>query len=399
MRIGIMTNSFPKISETFVLDHITGMVDRDHDVSVFSLLPVSGSVQHPAIQEYGILDRTTYMDTPNSVPAALLKTVPNTISLAANVPECLGVIFQTARERGILEAGRFAYRARRVLDADLDVLHAHFGPVGRRAARFAQVGACDAFVVSFHGWGIRQVDEHGEQIYADLFDRADCILANTQYTRERLVEFGAGSDTVRVHHVGIDPDRFRPDDRTHDLDTLTVLTVARLHETKGLEYGILAAKELSKRLQDIDVRYRIVGGGSLEGKLRKLIRENDAADVVTLCGPMDQTGVIDELQSADVFLLPSLEEGFGRVLLEAQASELPVVASNVGGIPEAVSSGDSALLVPPRDTQAIVDRLERLANDPATRATLGAAGWSYVRDNFDIEDLNDRLEALYAELV
>lgn len=399
MRIGIMTNSFPKLSETFVLDHITGMVDRNHDVSVFSLLTASDSVHHPAIQEYDILDRTTYMDTPNSVPAALLETVPNTILLAVTAPSCLGVLSQISQECGVLEAGRFAYRARRVLDANLDVLHAHFGPVGRRAARFAQIGACDSFVVSFHGWGIRQADEHGEQIYSHLFDRADCILANTQYTRERLVEFGADPDIVRVHHVGIDPDRFRPDDRAHDLDTMTVLTVARLHEAKGLEYGVRAATELSKRLPDIDVRYRIVGDGPLEGELRELIRNHDADNIVTLCGPMDQTGVIDELHSADVFLLPSREEGFGRVLLEAQASELPIVASNVGGIPEAVSPDDSALLVPPRDTGAMVDRLEQLAHDPSERATIGAAGGSYVRDNFNIEDLNDRLEALYAELV
>ena len=399
MRIGIMTNSFPKISETFVLDHITGMIDRDHDVSVFSLLSASESIHHPAIRAYDIPDRTTYLDTPNSVPAAFFRTVPNAISLAANAPECAGVLFQIARERGLLDAGRFAYRARRVLEADLDVLHAHFGPVGRRAARFAQIGACDVFVVSFHGQGIRDADKHGERIYADLFDRADCILANTQYTRERLIEFGADSDIVRIHHVGIDPDRFQPDDRAHDSGTMTVLTVARLHEVKGLEYGILATKQLSQRLQGVDVRYRIVGGGPLEAELRSLIRKNDAGDVVTLCGPMDQTGVIDELHSADVFLLPSLEEGFGRVLLEAQASELPIVASNVGGIPEAVSPDDSALLVPPRNTQAIADRLERLANDPSTRATLGAAGRSYVRDNFDIENLNDRLETLYAELV
>ena len=375
------------------------MIERGHDVSIFSLLPANGSVQHSTIRESDILDQTTYIDTPDSIPAALFKTVPNTISLAATAPSCLGVIRQIARERGILEAGRFAYRARHVLEADLDVLHAHFGPVGRRAARFAQVGACDAFVVSFHGWGIRQADEHGGQIYANLFERADCILANTNYTRDRLVEFGADPDIVRVHHIGIDPDKFRSDDRTHDSDALTVLTVARLHETKGLKYGIHAAKELSKRLPDIDVRYRIVGDGPLEDELRGQIRENDAGDIVTLCGPMDQRGVIDELASADVFLLPSIEEGFGRVLLEAQASELPIVASNVGGIPEAVSPGDSALLVPPRDTQAIVDRLERLASDPSARTTLGAAGQLYVRDNFDIEDLNDRLESLYAELV
>lgn len=399
MRIGILTNSFPKLSETFVLDHITGMIDRDHDVSVFSLLSPSESIEHPAIQAYSISDRITYLDTPNSVPAALLKTIPNAVSLAVEVPECLGALFQIARDRGVLDAGRFTYRARRVLEADVDVLHAHFGPVGRRAARFAQVGACDAFIVSFHGQGIRDADEHDGQIYADLFDRADCILANTQYTRERLIEFGADPDAVRVHHVGIDPDRFRPDDRAHNSGTMTVLTVARLHEVKGLEYGILAAKQLSQRLQGVDVRYRIVGGGPLEDKLQELIRENDAGDVVTLCGPMDQTGVVDELRAADVFLLPSLEEGFGRVLLEAQASELPIVASNVGGIPEAVFPGGSALLVPPRDTKAITDRLERLANDPSARATIGAAGRSHVRENFDINDLNDNLEALYAELV
>ena len=227
-------------------------------------------------------------------------------------------------------------------------------------------------------------------------------MANTEYTRQKLIDFGANPSQIRVHHVGIDPSLFSPSNTETDLNEtnpVTITTVARLETVKGLEYGILALKDLLRRLPDIDIKYRIVGGGSSEQELRELIRANDLCDTITLCGTKSRTGVVDELSSADVFLLPSLQEGFGMVLLEAQASRLPIVASDVGGIREAVSADGSAFLVPARNPSAIADRLEELVSNPGKRSDMGATGFSYVHDNFNISDLNDDLESLYFDLI
>lgn len=395
MKIGVMPNIFPKISKTFILDQITGMIDRGHNVSIFAPQSADESVQHPAIREYDILGRTTYFGSPDSLPMALIGAVRNSATLAMSTPTSSSTILRIAREQGIKSAGRFTYQAYPVLRADVDVLHAHFGPVGRQAAKLDRIGNHDSFITSFHGTGIRESEEHGRRIYAELFEHCDCLLANTKYTRKKLIEFGADPDMVRVHHVGVDPEKFQPSDSEDESGPLTILTVARLHDIKGLEYGVLAIKELSRRLHDVDIRYRIVGGGPLEEDLRELVRANDLDDIVTLCGPVDQEGVVDELQSADVFLLPSLHEGFGMVLLEAQAIELPVVVSDVGGTREAVSPGESALLVPPRNPYVIADQLEYLARNPSKRAEIGAAGRSNVLENFNISCLNDELEDIY----
>ena len=399
MEIGVMTNTFPKLSETFILNQITGMMDRGHSLSMFAVQSADEPMHHPAIREYDLLSRTSYSGSPDPLPVALFGAVRNAVALATSAPRSVGTIFRTAYKQGLRSAGRFTYQARPVVRANVDILHAHFGPVGRRAARLDRIGAYDAFVTMFHGWGIREGEEHGGHIYDDLFDRCDRLLANTHHTREKLIEFGADPERIRVHHVGIDPDKFQPTDRTHDSDTVTTLTVARLHELKGLEYGILAVKELSRRLPDIDIRYRIVGGGPLKEELQELIRANDLGDIVTLCGPLARPDVRDELHSAETFLLPSLHEGLPMVLLEAQASELPIVVSDVGGIDEGVSPGESALLVPPRNPHAIADQLERLVRDPSKRAHMGTAGRSNIQDNFNIKNLNGKLENIYTKLL
>jgi colanic acid/amylovoran biosynthesis glycosyltransferase len=403
MKIGVMANEFPKTSKTFILNQITGMIDRGHDVPIFVPTISDEAVHHPEVSDYNIFDRLVRTGSPKSPLASLIGAVRNSADLLQSGPaDARRTLVDIAVSDGIRNAGRFSYQARPILDSDLDVLHAHFGHIGRQAAKLDQAGACDAFVTMFHGWGIREGEKHGGDIYNELFEQCDCLLANTEYTRQKLIEFGADPSQVRVHHVGINPSLFRTNDNVNDqneTNTITITTVARLEKVKGIEYGILAIKDLLQRLPDTDIEYRVVGGGSSEKDLRELIQANDLCDTVTLCGNKSRSGVVDELSSSDVFLLPSLQEGFGMVLLEAQASQLPIVASDVGGIREAVSPGESAFLVPARNPFAIADRLEQLILDPKQRSDMANTGLSYVRKNFDISDLNDDLEHLYLDLL
>lgn len=403
MNIGVMPNEFPKNSKTYILNQIVGMIDRGHHVPIFVPNIHDEAVQHPEVDEYRIFDRLVRTGSPESRVASLAGAVRNSVQLAKHGPaDTRRTLLQIAARDGIRDMGRFSYQARPVLESDLDILHAHFGHVGRQAAKLDRADLCDAFVTMFHGWGIREGEKRGGHIYEELFEQCDCLLANTEYTRQKLIEFGADPSLVRVHHVGIDTSKFRPSGNSEELDrtnTATITTVARLEGVKGLEYGILAVKELSRRLPDIDIEYRIVGDGSLRRDLQELIAANDLSDTVTLCGGKSRDDVVDELSSADIFLLPSLQEGFGVVLLEAQASRLPIVASDVGGVREAVSPGESAHLVPARNPSVMADQLERLVRRFDERSRMGKAGLSYVRETFDIHGLNDELERLYYSLI
>jgi len=142
-----------------------------------------------------------------------------------------------------------------------------------------------------------------------------------------------------------------------------------------------------------------VGDGPLRDALKKRINEHGLGETITLCGAMDQSDVVEEMRAADIFLLPSVHEGFGRVLVEAQATGLPIVVSDVGGVREAVSPDESASLVPSGDVGAMADALGDLIEAPARRTEMGSAGRRYAHDNFDIARLNDRLESICAELV
>jgi colanic acid/amylovoran biosynthesis glycosyltransferase len=104
------------------------------------------------------------------------------------------------------------------------------------------------------------------------------------------------------------------------------------------------------------------------------------------------------MRQADVFLLTSVYEWLGVVLLEAQAIGLPIVATNVGGIPEAVSAGESAILVPPSNPRAAAEALAECLRHPEKREKMGLAGRKHVEEHFDIEVLNERLERFFGDL-
>lgn len=154
----------------------------------------------------------------------------------------------------------------------------------------------------------------------------------------------------------------------------TVLTVGRLETEKNP----LMLADVIGRLDGSDWRLLICGEGPLEGELRARLRELGAEDRAELLGYIPiHGGLLDRYRAANAFLHVSLTEGMPQVLLEAFASGTPVVATAVGGVPEA--AGDAALLVPPGDPDAAARALERLAADPELRRRLVTAGVERLR--------------------
>ena len=146
------------------------------------------------------------------------------------------------------------------------------------------------------------------------------------------------------------------------------------------------------------MEYRIAGGGQQENRLKQMVRELGLSKRVHFLGPLDQTEVIRQLQEADLFLLTSIREWLGMVLLEAQAIGLPVVATRVGGIPEAVDPDHSAVLVPPEDPQAAARALDECLHASEMRIRMGRAGRRHVENRFDVDNLNDTLVQIFRDL-
>jgi glycosyltransferase involved in cell wall biosynthesis len=206
--------------------------------------------------------------------------------------------------------------------------------------------------------------------------RADLVMVTSRYSAEVASrEYGVPADRLAVVPEPIDlevwDDQFWRASRRPRAGPV-VLSVARMYPRKRLSDLLRAAAILRARVPGVQVR--IVGRGPEWEALSRLHAELGLGDAVVLLGDLSRERLAEEYVNASVFCLPSVQEGFGIVFLEAMAAELPVVACRIAAVPEVVLDGATGLLVAPRDPGALAEGLERLIRDPALAKRLGQEG-------------------------
>jgi glycosyltransferase involved in cell wall biosynthesis len=193
---------------------------------------------------------------------------------------------------------------------------------------------------------------------------------------------------------GVDAERFSPGHRRPSGDRLVVTCVANFYSAvKGHEHLLHAFS----RLEDDQAELWLVGAGALMPQAQVLARELRVEDRVTFWGRRDDVPSL--LARSDIFVLPSLSDSCPHALLEAMAAGVPVVATNVGGVPEIVQDGVTGLLVPPRDATALRDAIRELWRDRALRETLRENALRRVRGSYSEREAAGRYFDVYAALV
>ncbi len=210
---------------------------------------------------------------------------------------------------------------------------------------------------------------------------ADLVLTTSRYCRDAIRRhYHVPACRIRLIPEGIDLPRWERLRREvpHTSDGATILCVARQYRRKRIQ-DLLRAMPLVRRHVP-SAHAIIIGGGPEHTRLRRLVRELNLQDIAKLRGELvSDNEVATAYRQADVFCLPTIQEGFGIVFLEAMAAGLPVVSTTAAAIPEVVPHGRAGLLVPPRDVPALADALVRLLQDPAQRAAYAAFGLEHVR--------------------
>jgi glycosyltransferase involved in cell wall biosynthesis len=209
--------------------------------------------------------------------------------------------------------------------------------------------------------------------------RAPLVLTTSDYCRAAIGRhYGVPEGRIRIVPEGIDLAGWRGAPGSPRRPGATVLCVARQYPRKHVA-DLLRAMPLVRR--DVPAaRALVVGDGPEHARLRRLHVELGLGDAAGLLGEIPDDGEVMRLyREADLFCLPSVQEGFGIVFLEAMASGLPVIATTAAAVPEVVPHGRAGLLVPPGDVAALAAALVELLRDPARRAALGGFGREHVR--------------------
>ncbi len=400
MRIAVVVSAFPTVSETFVLNQVTGLLERGHDVRIFAARSGRPAAIHDEIISYRLMERVRYSAwLPEHHPHRLIVALP----LVAKA------IFR--RHPGgahLLSAARLGHRfAPFELLADaaafrelgsFDVVLCHHGPIGARVARLREAGVVSGRIVTvFHGTDasayVRRV---GSSAYAHLFATGDLFLPVSDHLRRRLIALGCPADRITVHGMGVDCRRFafaRRDLRAGE--PLRLVTVGPLVERKGIAHAIRAVAELMR--SGVDVEYTIVGDGPLSGVLLQLARELGASDRVRLIGSVSHGAAAAIISRSHVMLAPSVTasdgdmEGIPVAMMEAMASGLPVVSTVHSGIPELIDDDVTGYLVAEGDVRALASRVEHLSRDFTASWRVTTAARRLIVQRHDIEKLDDRL--------
>lgn len=170
-------------------------------------------------------------------------------------------------------------------------------------------------------------------------------------------------------------------------------TIANFYKTKGLKYLIEAANLLKNKSKII---FLVIGEGRERPKLEKLIKRANLEDNFFLLGQLPNA--YKYLKVFDIFVLPSLKEGFPWVILEAMAAELPIVATKTGALPEIIEDGINGLLIEPKDSQALAEAIKKILENKKLAQEFGQNARKRVTEEFSLERMLDKTLAVYRSI-
>jgi colanic acid/amylovoran biosynthesis glycosyltransferase len=399
-RVAYVMSRFPKVSETFVLNEILAVERTGVEVRLHPLLRERARILHPGAAE--LVARAHYQPFLSGPilasqlwflrhrPRRYLTTIARTFLGTA------GSLNFTVGALGILP--KVVHTARQLERDGVAHVHCHFASHPALAGYIIRHLTDIPYSFTAHGSDLH-VDRHMlPQKVAD----AAFVATVSEFNRRVIIDECGRSTaaTVRVVRCGVDTELFAPTPRQGTVEPLRLLCVGTLHEVKGQHVLLDAVADLRRR--DLPVVVTFVGDGPDRAALERRAQRADLEGVARFTGETDRDGVLRALRAADVVVAPSVpttggkREGIPVVLMEAMACGLPVVSSQLSGIPELVEHEVSGLLLPPGDVEALAEALARLAEDDVLRARLGSAARERVLADFDLDRNARQLVELFA---
>jgi L-malate glycosyltransferase len=275
-----------------------------------------------------------------------------------------------------------------------DLLHAHY------ASGYGFLGRmCNyhPFIISVWGSDVFDFPHQSwlhESILRSNLKSADMVLSTSKIMAVETQKYLPQQKPVHITPFGIDTSLFSPSSHTRGCDEYITIGII-----KALEkiYGIDILLDAFALLKDCytNTKLLIIGNGSEKESLKQQAIDLGIIDRVEILPAIPHDAVPTYLHKIDIFVMPSRQESFGVAVLEASACGIPVIASNVGGLPEVVADKLTGLLVPPNNPASLAEKLSQLIESPELRKSMGESGINFVKKNYEWSDSVKKMSDIY----
>ena len=358
-RVLFVVHKFPRITETFILGQVIGLIENGYDVSIWACQGDETDIVQSKILEYNLMERMRYINFYDANTHDFIRDHIN----------------------------------------KFDIVYCQYDRIGCVFAKFKSESQLKGkLVVCIRGGPLKNRVKRNPRGYETLFKTTDLFLPVCYYFKNDLMNYGVSEEKILVHHSAIDCNTISYKQRIYSEEPINVLTVARLIMSKGIDFGIRAMAELCRRYKNIT--YTIIGGGKLHAYLQKLIDKLHMNKNIKLIGWQPHEIITEYLYKSHILLHPSTRsEGIPNAIMEAMASGLPVVSTKVNGIPELVHDGVSGFVVSPEKITALTRKVECLIKNPKLCISMGYTGRKYVKKWHNVIIENNKLYDIFSELL
>lgn len=400
MKVLFLVSSFPKLSETFILNQITGFIDKGVDVHILAWNRVENSKDHEDVEKYDLYKKTTFIHIPQSkwkrmilAPSHFLLNVFKNPKLTLNTLNYVKYGKMINQMRLIYLITYFTKKNQN----DYDAIVNHYGPNGNYATFLSENELVTTNMITFfHGQDLTSfIRKWGPEYYRPLFHSESKVAPVSCYFGQMLESLQVDKERIYVHHMGINMEQFSYLGSENKTTLVNFLTIGRLTEKKGIDTTISVITALRK--DGIECRLKIIGDGEQRKELEKQIKENKMEDFIQLLGWQSQEEINQAIEKSDLLLQLSRTasngdmEGIPVVLMESMAKGKLVLSTKHSGIPELIDDDENGWLVFEDSVIETVEKIKSILDQPESWETIGWNARNKIQNEFNIDHLNGAL--------
>lgn len=241
---------------------------------------------------------------------------------------------------------------------------------------------------------VKLLRKHLFKLEQEIVEKSDVLTAVSKSSADEFRAYHSLKKEITIVHNGVDTNYFLPSKSKSNLRS--ILYTGRFEVFKGLSDLVESSGIVCKKYPD--VRFILVGSGTILENLKKQVSKLKLEDNVIFTGSLRKLQILEYYQNATIFVLPSYREGFPTSLMEAMSCGIPSIATNVEGSAELIKDGENGLLVPPKNPEKLAESIIYLLENEGLRNTIGANARNHIVKNYDWETITDGFEKLYHQL-